>query len=166
MPGETWLRAELSKNEADDFVMRGARALVEAGYSVSGVPEESRVAVSAEVGDEAGRPADAPPVRLKVRVDGEEVTADEIRFLLEQKSSFVFFRDRWIEVDRGILREALRALVNPVKKFHHTHAEAPDLKDMPDTSGDEIPAEALKFATFLKFDEPKAKSHPSRGNIH
>ena len=64
------------------------------------------------------------------------------------------------------LREALRALVNPVKKFHHTHAEAPDLKDMPDTSGDEIPAEALKFATFLKFDEPKAKSHPSRGNIH
>ncbi len=113
--GETCLRAELSKNEAEDFVMRGARALVEAGYSVSGVPEESRVAVSAEVGDEAGRPVDAPPVRLKVRVDGEEVTADEIRFLLEQNSPFVFFRDRWIEVDRGILREALRALEKVAK---------------------------------------------------
>ncbi len=60
----------------------------------------------------------------------------------------------------------LRKLVNPQTKFHHTHAEAPDLKDMPDTTGDEIPAEALKFATFLKLEKPKAKSHPSRGNIH
>ena len=63
-------------------------------------------------------------------------------------------------------KDALRALVNPRTKFHHTHAEAPDLKDMPDTTGDEIPAEALKFATFLKLEKPKAKSHPSRGNIH
>lgn len=63
-------------------------------------------------------------------------------------------------------KDALRALVNPRTKFHHTHAETPDLKDMPDTTGDEIPAEALKFATFLKLEKPKAKSHPSRGNIH
>ncbi len=62
--------------------------------------------------------------------------------------------------------EELRKIVNPVVKFHHTHEVAPDLKDMPDTTGDEIPEEALKFATFLKFDAPKAKSHPSRGNIH
>ena len=60
----------------------------------------------------------------------------------------------------------LRKLVNPKTKFHHAHAEAPDLKDMPDTTGDEIPAEALKFATFLKLEKPKAKSHPARGNIH
>ncbi len=63
-------------------------------------------------------------------------------------------------------REALRKIVNPKTKFHHTHADAPDLKDMPDTTGDEIPAEALKFATFLKLEKPKGKSHPSRGNIH
>ena len=63
-------------------------------------------------------------------------------------------------------KTALRAIVNPKTKFHHAHAEAPDLKDMPDTTGDEIPAEALKFATFLKLEKPKAKSHPSRGNIH
>ncbi len=62
--------------------------------------------------------------------------------------------------------EELRKIVNPVMKFHHTHDVAPDIKDMPDTSGDEIPEEALKFATFLKLDAPKAKSHPSRGNIH
>ena len=63
-------------------------------------------------------------------------------------------------------RERLRDLVQPVSKFHHTHAVAPDLSEMPDTTGEEIPAEALKFATFLKLEKPKAKSHPSRGNIH
>ena len=60
----------------------------------------------------------------------------------------------------------LREIVKPETRFHHTHAEAPDLKDMPDTTGEEIPAGAMKFATFLKLEKPKAKSHPSRGNIH
>ena len=63
-------------------------------------------------------------------------------------------------------KSALREIVQPKTKFHHTHADAPDLKDMPDTSGEELPVEALKFATFLKLEKPKAKSHPSRGNIH
>ena len=63
-------------------------------------------------------------------------------------------------------KERLRAVVQPETRFHHTHAAAPDLKDMPDTTGDEIPAEALRFATFLKLEKPKSKSHPSRGNIH
>ena len=71
-------------------------------------------------------------------------------------------------VDNGLetFKAELRKLVNPKTKFHHTHAETPDLKDLPDTTGDEIPAEAMKFATFLKLEKPKAKSHPSRGNIH
>ena len=60
----------------------------------------------------------------------------------------------------------LRRIVAPKTKFHHTHADTPDLADMPDTTGGEIPEDALRFATFLKFDKPKAKSHPSRGNIH
>ena len=64
-------------------------------------------------------------------------------------------------------KAALRELVNPKTKFHHTHADhGLDLKDMPDTTGEEVPAEALKYATFLKLEKPKAKSHPSRGNIH
>jgi GTP-binding protein len=63
-------------------------------------------------------------------------------------------------------KEALRKVINPVSKFHHTHEQPPDLSEMPDTTGDEIPAEALKFATFLKLEKPKKKSHPSRGNIH
>ena len=64
-------------------------------------------------------------------------------------------------------KAALRKVVNPKTKFHHTHADhGLDLKDMPDTTGDEVPAEAMKYATFLKLEKPKAKSHPSRGNIH
>ncbi len=64
-------------------------------------------------------------------------------------------------------KEALRRIVNPRTKFHHAHAQAPDLSEMPDTTGDEVPAEAIeRFATFLKLEKPKAKTHPSRGNIH
>ncbi len=103
------LVVKLSKGEAEDFVIRGAHDLVDAGYAVKGVPEESRVVASAEVED-AQNGSDKPPVRLCVKVDGVKVSADELRFLLEQKSSFVFFRDHWIEIDRGILKEALRAL--------------------------------------------------------
>ena len=63
-------------------------------------------------------------------------------------------------------KSALRDIVKPKSKFHHTHEDhGLDLSQMPDTTGDEIPDEALKFATFLKLEKPKAKSHPSRGNI-
>ncbi len=107
------LVARLSKGEAEDFIRRGARELADAGYSVSGVDLAATVAAVAEID---GGAADVPrddekkSVRLKIKVAGEEVSAEEIRFLLEQNSTLVFFRDRWIEVDRGILREALRAL--------------------------------------------------------
>lgn len=63
-------------------------------------------------------------------------------------------------------KAALRDIVKPESKFHHTHAKAPDLAGMPDTTGAEVPEDALRFATFLKLEKPKAKSHPSRGNIY
>ena len=63
-------------------------------------------------------------------------------------------------------KEALRDVVQPVSKFHHAHRDAPSMADMPDTTLDELPENALEFATFLKLEKPKAKSHPSRGNIH
>ena len=105
--------ARLSKGEAEDFVRRGARELADAGYSVAGVDLAATVAAAAEIDGSAAdvtRGDDKKSVRLKIKVAGEEVSAEEIRFLLEQNSTLVFFRDRWIEVDRGILREALRAL--------------------------------------------------------
>ena len=107
------LRAKLSHADAEAFVARGARELVEAGYSVSGTDIVARVTAEAEIasGKEAAAKAGEVKARLKIHVAGEEVGANEIRFLLDQGSSLVFFRGRWIEVDRNILKEALRALV-------------------------------------------------------
>jgi len=62
--------------------------------------------------------------------------------------------------------EAFRQALRDVVKPKAPHEEKPDIAEMPDTTGDEIPAEAMRFATFLKLDPPKKKSHPSRGNIH
>ena len=65
-------------------------------------------------------------------------------------------------------KRELRRLVNPPPpgRRRGESAEPPPIEDMPDTTGDEIPETALKFASFLKLDKPKKKSHPSRGNIH
>lgn len=108
------LAVDLSRAEAESFLRRGARELSLAGYGVEGV--DLSAAVEAEV-DLAGGEGEGAPAgdgkltaKLVVRVAGEIVTAEEVRFLLEQKSTLVFFRDRWIEVDRNILKEALRAL--------------------------------------------------------
>lgn len=105
------LSVVLTRVEAEDFVRRGARNLRDAGYGVAGVDLAAPIAASAEIeSDETTPAASAARVRLVVRVAGEPVTADEIRFLLDQGSTLVFFRNRWIEVDRSILKEALRAL--------------------------------------------------------
>ena len=70
-------------------------------------------------------------------------------------------------VGMAVFRDALRKLINPKPRAHlHLDEPPPPLAEMPDTTGDEVPVEALKFATFLKLDPGKKKSHPSRGNIH
>lgn len=65
-------------------------------------------------------------------------------------------------------KQELRKLINPKPRAHlHLKTPPPPISEMPDTTGAEIPAEALKFATFLKLDTDKPKKkHPSRGNIH
>ena len=115
------LSVDLTRSEAEDFVRRGASSLRDAGYAVTGVDLAAPVTASAEV--ESADVAPSPEARtrdvrfkLVVRVAGEPVTADEIRFLLDQGSTLVFFRDRWIEVDRNVLKEALRALERGVGK--------------------------------------------------
>ena len=105
--------AVITRAEAETFAATAAGALAAAGYAVS-VPQGmagEHVTAVAEVSPLAESSPDAPvAARLTVRVDGEPVDEAEIEFLLEQNSPMVFFRDRWIEVDRNILREALRAL--------------------------------------------------------
>lgn len=110
--------AELSVADAENFLRVGMQALAAAGFTVD-VPEGilgEHLSAVAEVTPFAEEPptkkTDVPvaTARLKIRVNGEVVTEQEIQFLLDQGSPLVFFRDHWIEVDRNILREALRAL--------------------------------------------------------
>ena len=120
------LRVEVTKNEAEDFARRGAAALKAAGYGAECGLLAAQVTAVAEFKEmeSSATPRSASlasRLSLTVKVDGRAVSAEEIRFLLEQKSSFVFFRDHWIEIDRAILREALKALekvkhekVNPI----------------------------------------------------
>jgi len=125
------LAVDLTRGEAEDLVRRGARDLRDAGYGVAGADLAASVTASAEID---APEADAAPTdgtrtrdvrfRLAVRVDGEPVTADEVRFLLDQGSTLVFFRNRWIEVDRGILKEALRALERGADRKSHPIAFA------------------------------------------
>ncbi len=105
----------LDRKNAEDFIRFGARSLVAAGYVVEGVDVKAFVSAEAEVA--GGGTEDSPlDVKLEIKVAGEKVTAEEIRFLLEQGSTVVFFRDRWIEVDRSILKEALKVLEGERKK--------------------------------------------------
>jgi len=106
---EDTLTLALTRSEAEDFIHRGSAELTQAGYGVEGLPVRASVKATAEVKDDQ-------PIKLTVHVAGEPVTANEIRFLLDQGSTLVFFRDRWIEVDRNILKEALRALEKGVGK--------------------------------------------------
>ena len=86
---------------------------------------------------------------------------------LKDLREYVDLKDYPGEVGLDAFKSALRKLVNPKPRAHqHLETPPPPLAEMPDTTGAEIPAEALKFATFLKLDAPKKKSHPSRGNSH
>ena len=117
LSGDGRLCAALSRQDAEDFLRHGARELANAGYSVSGADLSADVSADAEIESPDKRdPQGDVKIRLVVRVAGEPVSAEEIRFLLAQGSTLVFFRNRWIEVDRNILRMALRALEKGVSE--------------------------------------------------
>ena len=118
-----------------------------------------------EIDEYSAELAERPYLVVANKLDTEAAQANLPRFVKETGVNPISIS---CESREGLetFKAELRKLVNPQTKFHHTDAETPDLKDMPDTTGNEIPAEALKFATFLKLEKPKAKSHPSRGNIH
>lgn len=118
-----------------------------------------------EIDEYSAELAARPAIVVANKMDAEVAKENLARFVNETGVTPIAISCESREGLEGF-KASLREIVQPKTKFHHTHAEAPDLKDMPDTTGDEIPAEALKFATFLKLEKPKAKSHPSRGNIH
>lgn len=109
--------------------------------------------------------AERPYLVVANKLDTEEAKENLPRFIEETGVTPISIS---CESREGLeeFKAALRDIVQPKTKFHHTHAEAPDLAEMPDTTGEEISEDAIRFATFLKLEKPKAKSHPSRGNIH
>ena len=119
-----------------------------------------------EISDYSIELASRPALVVANKMDAEASRENLARFVKETGVRPIAIS---CETREGLdaFKDELRKIVDPKTRFHHTHAEhGLDLKDMPDTTGDEIPAEAMKFATFLKLGKPKKKSHPSRGNIH
>ena len=123
---------EFRPEDAEAFLRTGAAMLAAAGFAVEipdGILGEHVVAEADLVPIDSPNGLDQQPTtnhqpsttnyqltgkavtaKLTIRVDGEIVDETEIEFLLAQNSPFVFFRNRWIEVDRNVLKEALRAL--------------------------------------------------------
>ena len=113
--GMTGSSMELEQSEVETFLRIGAPALKSAGYSLE-LPDElaAEVVAEAEMVSESKivRSVEKKTVKAKItiRVAGEKVSRADIAFMLDQGSSIVFFRGRWIEVDRAILKNALKVL--------------------------------------------------------
>ena len=118
-----------------------------------------------EIEEYSAELAERPALVVANKMD-EEVAEENLKRFIEETGISPIEISCASREGLDVFKAELRKLVSPKTKFHHAHAETPDLKDMPDTTGEEIPADALRFATFLKLEKPKAKSHPSRGNIH
>ena len=132
-------------------------------------PWTDYVKLHAEIEEYSAELADRPALVVANKMDLPEARENLSRFVKETGVEPVCVS--CAEGARSGLEdfaEALRALVNPPPAAHRNRAEPPPpLSEMPPTDGDEIPAEALRFATFLKLPPAKkAKSHPARGNIH
>lgn len=119
----------LEQSELEVFLRVGAPALRSAGYRVA-LPEKLEAEISADAvvspdgGADAGRGKPGLCAKVTIRVDGEPVSREEIEFLLDQGSSIVYFRGRWIEVDRGILKSALKVLGDDGRKMSEREALA------------------------------------------
>ena len=111
----------LSQEEVEAFVRAGADNLSSAGFVVEmpdgllGEHVTAQMELSAPdrpVGDSSKAPAQSGDVtaRLKILIDGVEVGEAEIEFLLAQRTPFVFFNNHWIEIDRFVLKDALKAI--------------------------------------------------------
>ena len=114
--GMTGSSMELEQSEVEAFLRIGAPGLKAAGYSLDLpddmdaeiVAEAEMVSAEKKLAGAAGKKS--VKAKITIRVAGEKVSRADIAFLLDQGSSIVFFRGRWIEVDRGILKNALKVL--------------------------------------------------------
>lgn len=125
--GMTGSSMELEQSEAETFMRIGAPALAKAGYLLE-IPEDLAADIVAEAEMIAEKCSDKKrqtskvKAKITVRVAGEKVSSADIAFLLDQGSSIVFFRGRWIEVDRAVLQNALKVLDADGKKMSEREA--------------------------------------------
>ena len=130
--GMTGTVLELEQSEAEMFLRTGAAALKAAGYGVE-LPQNlvAEIAAEAVIAPESGRggtticpqtPSKTLRAKVVVRVAGEKVTRREVEFLLDQGTCTVFFRGRWIEVDRNVLKSALKVLESDGAKMTEREA--------------------------------------------
>ncbi len=119
------------------------------------------------VANKMDRPAARRNLARFVKETGLQPIALSCEPTLKDLRDYADLKDYSGQVGLDAFKDELRRLVNPKPRAHiHLESAPPPLSEMPDTTGEEIPEEALKFATFLKLDAPKKKAHPSRGNIH
>jgi SNF2 family DNA or RNA helicase len=118
--GEDLLSVELSKPEAERFLKSAAKELSEAGYTIEGCDIDAKIEADAEI---KGSLAKKCETKISIKINGETASEEEIRVLLEQKSEFVSFRDRWIKIDRAALKESLR-LMEKARAGKNTLCEA------------------------------------------
>lgn len=128
-----------------------------AGYSAE-LPERPSIVVANKMDKAAAR----KNLRRFVRETGVTPIALCCEAGQKELREYADLKDWEGPVGMDEFKRILRDVVKPKTPAD----EKPDLGSMPDTTGDEIPADAMRFATFLKLDPPKKKSHPSRGNIH
>lgn len=112
--------AALSQQEAHAFINGTAALLRACGYEVElpGWCADQVVqpfTLDAEILPHATSEADDEmdlerrfDLKWRVTLDGEPITPEELEQLLEEQSSLVYFRERWIEIDIAQLQEALR----------------------------------------------------------
>lgn len=128
-----------------------------AGYNTE-LPERPSIVVANKMDKAAAR----KNLRCFVRETGVTPVALCCEAGQKELREYADLKDWEGPVGMDEFRRILREVVKPKAPAD----DKPDLSSMPDTTGDEIPADAMRFATFLKLDSPKKKSHPSRGNIH
>ena len=109
LDGKGKLTVQLKAAEAEKFLKEDSKTLRENGFCVEGAASRADISADADIG-EVDEATGRTKIKLRVRVAGEVVSLREILFLLDQGKSLVFFRNRWIEVDRDILKQAARAL--------------------------------------------------------
>ena len=146
------LSVELDREEAEEFMRHAASALANAGYVVSAAGEDAEVVVSAVLSD---APRGEVTAKTALLLNGERISAAELRVLLEQKKEYVFFNGHWVKLDRPALLEALE-LAERAKMRRFTVREALGFAALLSSAGGTVDANGAIGKTMNAIAHGKA----------